>query len=254
MEGIPSPRDIVRQARKKGLGGLALTDHNVVRGWKEAKQEAKKQGLLFIPGIEISSLSGHIIGLGVTEAVPRGLSVEETVERVREQGGLAVAPHPFDLKGDGVEEKFRLADAAEVFNSLNLDRFSNLLASKKLGSFPSVVGSDAHTLEMIGKAINIVDSQDMDGVLKAIRKGRARHLVSYVSVGDVKEWSYKRFLFSRNFVAEYIEDNYKPFKGWISLRLLNRFLKDQGGFFTFLAYFGVMCSFGYGGLKAISSL
>jgi hypothetical protein len=227
-EGIPSPREIVRFASRKGIGGVALTDHNEVAGWKEAKEEARKRGILFIPGIEINTLSGHLIGLGVTESIPKGLGVEETVEKIREQGGIAVAPHPFDLKGDGIGDSFRKADAAEIFNSLNLDRFSNLLARKKLGSFPAVAGSDAHTLEMIGNSINIVGGQDIGGVLKDIRKGRARHITSYACVNAVKRWSYLRFKGSRSSVAGYVESNYSPARKWVSMRRAGQVSQKSG--------------------------
>lgn len=253
-EGISSPRDIIRTAKRIGLQGVALTDHNVIKGWKEARIEAKKLRLLFIPGIEISSREGHIIALGITEHVPRNLSIDETVERIHELGGLAVAPHPFDIKGDGVREAFVKADAAEVFNSLNLDRFSNWVMRKKVGSFPATVGSDAHTLEMIGKCINMVDAHTLDDILKEIKKGNVKHVTSYVKVGEVKDWAHQRFQKSEDFVARRIAAKYPPFKKWLSLRLLNKFLNNQGGFFTLLGHFGIACSYGYGGVRAITSL
>lgn len=253
-EAIPSPREIILEAKRKEMDALALTDHNTTAGWTEAALEAKKQGILLIRGIELNTLDGHVIGLGITEDIPFGLSIEETVERIHEQGGVAIAPHPFDIKGEGVREKFALADAVEIFNSLNLDRFSNFLIRKKIGTFPAVVGSDAHTLKMIGNSVTIADADDMDGLLKDIKRGRMSYTTSYTSVSDVKEWSYLRFSDSRDFVIDYVNKNYSPLKKWISLRLLDKFLQNQEGFFTFLAHFGIFCSYGYGAVKALASV
>lgn len=250
-EAIPSPREIVREAKRKGLDGVALTDHNEVGGWGEARAEARKRGLLFIPGIEMNTLEGHVIGLGISEKIPRGLGAEETMDRIREQGGLAVAPHPFDIRGDGIRELFRKADAAEAFNALNLDRFSNLVSSRRLGSFPAVAGSDAHTLPLVGRCVNVVEARTLEGVLKEIRKGRVDWHGSYATVAEVREWAHQRFLRSREEVIRHVQESYPPFRRWLSLRLLDKFLENKGGFFTLLGYFGIACSFGYGAGKAL---
>lgn len=254
VEAIPSPKEVVREVKRKGLDAVALTDHNVISGWKEAKAEAKKLGIMFIPGMEINSREGHVVGLGITEAVPRGLSIEETVERIRDQGGISVATHPFDIKGDGLREHFRKCDAVEIFNSLNMDRFSNFLIRRKIGSFPAVVGSDAHTLSMIGNSVNIVDADSVDGALKEIIKGRVQHRVSYTKIAEVRDWSHQRFIASRDFAIEYVNMNYSPLKKWVSLRILNKFMRNKGGFFTPLSHFAIGCTYGYSLGRAIHSL
>jgi len=254
LEGIPSPREIVKRVKALGLEAVSITDHNVFKAHKEASKEAKKQGILFIPGEEVSTEMGHIIGLGLNEFVPRDLSLEETVERIHEQGGIAIASHPFDIRGDGVRDSFVKADAAEVFNSLNIDRFSNIVARRRIGSFPKIAGSDAHTLEMIGNSVTIIDAHDIDSLLKGIERGEVNYRCRYASASDMRSWAFQRFSGSQEFVEQYIKDNYSPLKGWFTLRLMHKFLKNQGGFFTFLTYFGIMCSCGYGGFKAFGSL
>lgn len=247
-EGIPSPRDIVRTAKMLGLGGVALTDHRVATGWNEAEAEARKQGLLFIPGIEVSTQEGHVSGLGLTEFVPSGLSLEETVELIREQGGLAVANHPYDIKGDGVREGWEKADAVEVFNAINLDRLSNRKARLASRGFPRVVGSDAHTLEMLGAATNQMDADSVQGVLRAIRKGRVTHKARYVPVSVVREWAHQRFLGSHQDARERIA-TYSPLKRWVSQRLMQKYLRNSNGFFRPISHFGIYCSQWYGLLK-----
>jgi len=151
-EGLDSPADLVKAAKKLGLGGIALTDHFTNRGWAEAREACRKYGLIFIPAIEISSKEGHIIGLGLNEHIQSGLPTEETVERIRAQGGLAIAAHPFDIRREGLKKSSEKADVIEVFNSMNLDGFSNRAAERFAGKthMPCIAGSDSHTKEMLG--------------------------------------------------------------------------------------------------------
>ncbi|RLI95729.1 MAG: phosphoesterase, partial [Candidatus Aenigmatarchaeota archaeon] len=123
--GLEKPSEVVKQAAKVGLDGIAITDHDTTNGWDEARKEAKKQGIMFIPGIEVSSGMGHILGLGVSEGVPSNMGIGETVDQIRERGGIAIAAHPFDIRGHGIRHRLSEADAAEAFNALSLDRVSN---------------------------------------------------------------------------------------------------------------------------------
>ena len=164
LEGTASPKQIVQRAKKIGLRGIALTDHDSTSGWKEARAEAKRKGIIFIPGMEVSSRDGHIIGLGLTGPVKPGMGMGETMDRIREQGGLVVAPHPFDVRGKGIRYGMKKADAIEVFDALSIDRVSNwkcLQKAKGLGK-PRVVGSDAHCLDMIGRAVNLIEADSLD--------------------------------------------------------------------------------------------
>src|SRR5205823_4599911 len=80
--------NVVGRGRQVGLDGIAITDHNSVAGIREA--EAAAGDLIVIPGIEISTRSGHVIAYGVREPILRDLSVRETVERITALGGVAV--------------------------------------------------------------------------------------------------------------------------------------------------------------------
>ena len=171
-EGISSPAQVVRTAKRKGLGGIALTDHSTTKGWKEASREAEKIGIIFIPGIEIDSGEGHILAYGINEIIKDNLGLMETLDRIRAQGGVSAAAHPYDIRGMGCRELMDRADMVEVFNSLNMDRFSNWKAerrAKNLG-LRMIAGSDAHTLDMIGASRNLVPAYDMDSFLKNIKK------------------------------------------------------------------------------------
>lgn len=152
-DGLYSPTVIAKHAKKLGLDGFGITDHNTVKGHEEAKQAAKRFGLKFVPGIEVSSHQGHVIGFGIKEPVGVG-SAAEVVDRIHDLGGVAVAPHPYDVLRHGV---WRVLDKVdfdyiEVYNSRTFFEPLNrcaMAAAKRLKK-PGVVGSDAHALREIG--------------------------------------------------------------------------------------------------------
>ena len=243
-EGFGRPKEIIRTAKKIGLNGIALTDHSTIRGWSEAKKEAKKQEIIFIPGVEIKSKSGHLIALGISEYIKDNLSVEETVELIHEQGGLCVSPHPFDIRGDGIRNEIRKVDAVEVFNSLNLDGLSNRIANKKSDELkkPKVVGSDAHDLNMIGTSINFINAYDLDSLLKEIKKGNVQFKREYIPINIIIEWTKKRLIYSYKDVLNYIDLNYSFPKAWLAKNLLNRFINSESSFWEYFAKFGLNLS------------
>ncbi|ADB60638.1 PHP domain protein [Haloterrigena turkmenica DSM 5511] len=172
---------ILEQADAVGLDAIAVTDHDEIDASLEAAERAADYGLLGIPGMEISSKAGHVLGFGLEEAVPPGLSYESTLEAIWEQGGLAVIPHPFQESRHGVmarisREELARGDAIEVYNSRLLTGRANRQAERfaRARDLPMTAGSDAHISEMVGQAVTRVDAEErsVDAVLEAIREGR----------------------------------------------------------------------------------
>ncbi len=253
-EGLNPPRDIVRRAKKLGMAGIAITDHDSVESWKEAGSEARKQGLLFIPGCEVSSRRGHVLGLGLTGQIKPGLGVGETIDRIHEQGGVAVAAHPFDIKGDGIKYDFRRADAVEVFNAVALDRVTNRFCESKVkkSGKPMVAGSDAHTLNMIGTAPNMINADSLDSVLKSVRNGNVKFLKRYVPLKEAVYWARERMVRSEKDVRHYIQKHYGFPKAHVSRFLLNRFLTSKRERpWLYLGRFGTCVSVLYAGLRVV---
>src|SRR4030066_1453581 len=93
-DSIITPKELLFYAKKSGLTAVAVTDHDQVEG---ARKIAKETDFLIIPGTEVSSLGGHIVGLNVDEVIPRDLSADETVDRIHRAGGVAIACHPYAL-------------------------------------------------------------------------------------------------------------------------------------------------------------
>ena len=172
---------LLEQAAAVGLDALAVTDHDEIAASLEAVERAPLYDLVGIPGIEISTAAGHVLGLGLTERIPPALTFEETIRRIREAGGLAVVPHPFQEMRHGVmahisRDELATADAIEVYNSRLFTGRSNRQARRfaRERNLPMTAGSDAHIAEMVGQAVTKVDPTEAtaDAILSEIRQGR----------------------------------------------------------------------------------
>jgi len=167
------PKNILKVAKKNGLSGIAITDHNSTKFHYE---NFKINGLLIIPGVEVSTKKGHIIGLGIKETIEKGLSPEETVEKIIEMGGLVIIPHPFDFTRRGIGKViYNLKDiAVETVNGSCPIKSFNTKAKKMATeySLPETGGSDAHRLKDIGMAYTACTEElgTTDDLLEAIRK------------------------------------------------------------------------------------
>ncbi|PSP96618.1 phosphoesterase [Halobacteriales archaeon QS_4_70_19] len=171
---------LLGQAEAVGLDALAVTDHDEIDASLRAADLAPEYDLVGIPGMEITSEAGHVLGLGVEEAVPPGLSYDETLDRIHDQGGIAVIPHPFQKSRHGVaahvtRDQLAGADAIEMYNSRLLTGRSNRRAERfaRERNLPMTAGSDAHISEMVGQAITQVDTthRDVASILEAVREG-----------------------------------------------------------------------------------
>ena len=172
---------LLGQAEAVGLDALAVTDHDEIDASLDAAEKAAEYGLLGIPGMEVTSADGHILALGVEELVPEGRPFAETLDIIRDLGGIAVVPHPFQESRSGVMEnitraELATADAIEVYNSRLLTGRSNRQAERFAREYrlPMTAGSDAHISEMVGQAVTRVDTDEptVEEVLDAIREGR----------------------------------------------------------------------------------
>jgi hypothetical protein len=169
-DSLITPQEIVFYAKKNGLDGVAVTDHDKLDSSLKIAKEAE---FFIIPGMEITSSDGHIIALRIPEPVPRGLSADETVERIHEAGGLAVACHPTALFKKSLGKHTSLEfDAIEVVNAATLPFGFSVRNAKRLAlnlGIAQVAGTDAHYGPQIGCAYTLIDSQlKVDGVIDAI--------------------------------------------------------------------------------------
>ncbi len=175
-DGSGNILEISKILKKKGLDGMAITDHNTIEGGLSGLRVASKD-FFVIPGIEISTKDGHIIALNVKENIPRNLTIEETVENIIDIGGLPIVPHLYRTLSGIKEKKLKKiknkVPAIEVFNSCSVLK-TNLktmeIAKKyKLGG---TGGSDSHIPSLVGEAYTLLDSNNpnIDSIISLIEK------------------------------------------------------------------------------------
>ena len=155
-DGRTTMEELVESAVEKGIGCIAVTDHNEFEAFERLKDNGR---VIIIPAEEVSSKEGHIVALGIDRRIPRGLSIQETIDRIHEAGGYAFAAHPYRW-WSGLGEKNTLSydfDGIEARNGRSVprdNRRSQALADR-IGK-PQSAGSDAHTPGRIGDSYIVI--------------------------------------------------------------------------------------------------
>ena len=156
------------------IKAVAVTDHNTVRGYFKVRElAATYPDLLIIPGVEVSTVEGDVILLGVAEVPPQPWTVENVIDFAHSRGGLVVAAHPYRAYGLGDSAKKYSIDAVEVLNG-GCPRQLNMLAEKltKAMGLPGVGGSDAYRVDELWTVYTEIQaSTNLDDVLRAIKRG-----------------------------------------------------------------------------------
>ena len=187
--------EIIKRCLELGINCIAIADHGTVEGG------LKMQSLAPFPVIvaeEILTPHGEIMGMFLKETVPSGLSVEETLSRIKAQDALVCVPHPYDtlrpsaLGGKMLEEIKDRVDVVEVFNSRALLGRPFTQAKKfalKYG-IPGTAGSDAHTTNEIGNAyVEMPEFNGKEEFLESLAQGkifghRTNPLVHFASINN----------------------------------------------------------------------
>jgi hypothetical protein len=189
-DGLFPPKDVVEAAIKKNLDGICITDHGEIAGALEAV--TLSDDILVIPGIEIKSLEGDILGINVKEKIEEHLSAKETIGRIISLGGLPVIAHPFDffLAFKKIEKFVNFFQekgvAIEISNASIFYNVLNDVAAKFCRDFnlPFVAGSDAHSPEFVGKTYIEIpkDNLSIEEILEEIKKRNCKVFSQRTSV------------------------------------------------------------------------
>jgi predicted metal-dependent phosphoesterase TrpH/glycosyltransferase involved in cell wall biosynthesis len=174
---------LLATARERGLGAIAVTDHNEISGAIEAREKAAEFGVKVIVGEEVKTKDqGEVIGLFIEEKIPRGMSLEETIAEIRRQGGIVYVPHPFDRLHSVPDYEHLLAvvdqvDAIEIFNPRIAIAAWNEEAVRFAGKYriPGGAGSDAHVAQGLG-AVRI-RMRDFDGPQEFLQSLREADII-----------------------------------------------------------------------------
>jgi predicted metal-dependent phosphoesterase TrpH len=175
-DGFITEGQMLRRCRQKRIDCVFVADHNTMKGASEFAQELP---LKIVPGQEIRTGNGEVIGLFLQEEIQPGLHLKETVERIRSQKGIVYLPHPFDefrdsaIKAEDAERIKRSTDVIEVFNSRTFDSKCNTMALDfaRENDICVAVGSDAHHQLELGNAyMEMDDFEGPEDFLESLRK------------------------------------------------------------------------------------
>ncbi|MGH2866369.1 MAG: glycosyltransferase [Solirubrobacteraceae bacterium] len=167
---------LLAEARTRGLGAIAITDHNEISGALEAR--AKANGVKVIVAEEVKTAEqGEVIGLFLEEKIPRGLTLQETIAEIKRQDGLVYVPHPFDRMHSVPDYEHLLdvvdeVDAIEIFNPRIAISEFNEEAVRFAAKYriPAGAGSDAHVPQGLGSVrIRMRDFEGPDEFLQSLR-------------------------------------------------------------------------------------
>ena len=170
---------LLETAKERGLGAIAITDHNEISGALEAQELAERiGGIKVILAEEVKTAhQGEVIGLFLRDRIERGMSMAETIAEIRRQGGLVYVPHPFDRLHSVPDYEHLLEiveqiDILEVFNPrVAFSAFNEeaVRFARKYGIVPGA-GSDSHVAQGLGSVkIRLRDFDGPEEFLESMR-------------------------------------------------------------------------------------
>ncbi len=194
---------IIDRCLEIGIDCIAIADHGTTEGALKMQDLAPFK---VIVAEEILTPDGEIMGMFLKETIPSGLSVEQTISRIKAQGALVNIPHPFDsfrglrLEGRELSALVGQIDTIEVFNAREPFRNPSAKAQAFAQKYdiPGTVGSDAHTIGEIGNAcIEMPEFNSRDDFLQALRSGkvvghRTNPLIHFVTAWEKLKGSLRR--------------------------------------------------------------
>lgn len=211
----------LEQAYKAGLDAFFITNHNTLDGYNLLLQyrdnHEKFKNIQVYPGEEITTDKGiHVLAYGLNDTIRAGKSFEEILDIIKAQGAISCAPHPFGLN-NGLREKAILCDLIEVFNSNNVDRYSNLRAYNfaKSNNMIEVAGSDSHVVSTLGRCVNFIESENaLDSILDSMKKGRITiGNTGYITSKEMIEHAKYKIENSRDDIIRYFVENHPHLTG-----------------------------------------
>ena len=179
-DSLIKPRDLLKFARKKELDGISITDHGNLTAYDKIKKEFNEAGMILIPGMEIETHIGEVIGLFIDKEIDTSDNNFFTiVKQIKKKNGLVIIPHPFDflrrnhlkmgIISSDIIQKY--IDGIEIMNSRIILKYcvNKAKSFNKKHQLFETGGSDAHTLNEIGRGYTLIKNVS-DFSLQSIKK------------------------------------------------------------------------------------
>jgi hypothetical protein len=174
IDTLIRPKDLAAKSKRLGIIP-AVTDHDTTSG----HEEMRSLGMPFIPGQEVSTDQGHLIGLYMTEQVEKKTPFLEALDQIKEQGALAYLPHMYDARtGEHASDKDAAkVDIIEIFNARCMKKEYNeqAMAFANKHNKPKATGTDSHFLFEFGSTYTELPDFDIENpkeLLKALKKAK----------------------------------------------------------------------------------
>ena len=233
----------LEQAHLAGLDVLFVTNHNTIDGYKQMleykKNHQKFDALSVYPAEEVTTNNeSHVLVYGINHPIKSGLSLHEVLDEAKKQDAVTIAPHPFSLL-DALREDSTFCDLFEVFNSSNVDVYSNLRAKNfaKEKGLHVVAGSDSHVQSTIGRSTNLIHSENkLDSIIDAMIHHKITiEKTEYVQPKEALEHIRYKIENSAFFIDKYTSQFY-PRALWPIKLLYKLYMIDPEGIFWNMFY------------------
>ena len=231
------------QSLLSDLDVLFVTNHNTLDGYNQIvdykNNHSKFSKIGVYPAEEVTTdKEAHVLVYGLHKEIKSGQSLDEILDEAKDQDAVTIAPHPFSLI-DALREDSKKCDLFEVFNSANIDVYSNKKAEifAKENNLHVVAGSDSHVTSTIARCTNLIDSENnIDDIIHALKHQRISiEKTEYVKPKEVLEHIQFKIENSKYHIDKYINEFY-PKSRFVFNSLYKFYMITRTSYFWELIY------------------
>ena len=222
---------------------LFVTNHNTLDGFNQMvdykNNHEKFSDVKVYPAEEITTdKEAHVLVYGLSEEIKANQTLDEILDAAKSQDAVTIAPHPFSLI-DALRDESQKCDLFEVFNSSNIDIYSNKKAEifAKENNLISVAGSDSHIASTIGRCTNLIDSENnLDDILYSMKKGKLSiENMKYVHRREVLEHIQYKIENSKEYIDQYVKEFYPKYM-WLFNQIYKSYMFTRKSFIWDVAF------------------
>ena len=233
----------LQKSIESNLDVLFVTNHNTLDGFKQItdykNNHEKFSKLKIFPAEEITTdKEAHVLVYGIQEEIKAHQTIDEILDAAKSQDAVTIAPHPFSLI-DALRDDSLKCDLFEVFNSSNIDIYSNKKAEifAKEHNLFTIAGSDSHIASTIGRCTNLIDSENnLDDILYAMKKGKISiEKMEYVKRREVLEHVQYKIENSKEYIDQYVREFYPKYL-WLFNQMYKSYMLTRKSFIWDVAF------------------